>query len=150
MMKLLRSLLAGGAATAVDLLTLALLVSLFHMDPRAANVPALVAGGIVSFFGNRHFAFRAADGSVAKQALGYVAVEIVALILNGVLFDVAMHHVSSGWYGPVRLATSHVVFLAWSYPLWRFVFRVPRWPTRRGRSSIRRCWLKAKWKSPCR
>ena len=128
-MRLLRSLLAGAAATLVDLAVLAIFVSLLRVDPRVANVPALVAGGVANFVGNRHFAFRAASGALGKQALGYGAVEIVALVLNGVLFDLAIralpaaHH---GAYLAVRLVTSHVVFLVWSYPLWRFVFRPAR------------------------
>lgn len=135
-MRLLRSFLAGAAATIVDLAVLAFLVSVLGFDPRHANVPALVAGGIVNFLGNRHFAFRAADGPLAKQIFGYTAVEIVALVLNGVLFDVAMRMLPghTAFYPLVRLATSHVVFLAWSYPLWRLVF-VRAWQTSSPRTS---------------
>jgi len=124
-MRILRSFVAGGAATLVDLAVLAALVSGLGLDPRQANVPALVAGGVVNFFGNRHFAFRAGDGHLAKQAVGYGVVEMVALALNGLLFELVMRALPGhpGWYAPVRLVTSHVVFLAWSYPLWRFVFR---------------------------
>ncbi len=131
-MRLLRSFVAGAGATLVDLAVLAILVSLLHVDPRVANVPALVAGGLVSFLGNRHFAFRAASGDLGAQVLGYGAVEIVALVLNGVLFDVAMRALPSHpeLYAAVRLVTSHVVFLAWSYPLWRFVFRPGTVPAR--------------------
>ena len=67
-MRLLRSFLAGAAATVVDLAVLAFLVSVLGFDPRHANVPALVAGGIVNFLGNRHFAFRAADAPLGKLA----------------------------------------------------------------------------------
>ncbi|MBX3192352.1 MAG: GtrA family protein [Labilithrix sp.] len=127
--RVLRALLAGGAATLADLAVLALLVSVAGIDPRLANAPALLAGGVVNFLGNRHFAFRATAGSLARQATLYTLVEIIALALNGVLFDVVMRvaggHVA--WaYVAVRLATSHAVFLGWSYPLWRLVFRVPR------------------------
>jgi putative flippase GtrA len=127
MLRFLRAVVAGSAATLADLAVLAFLVSGLHLDPRTANVPALIAGGVVNFLGNRHFAFRAAHGSLAKQAVGYGAVELVALGLNGVLFDVAMQLLPGhpGWYAPVRLVTSHLVFLAWSYPLWRLVFRTP-------------------------
>lgn len=127
-LRVLRALLAGGAATLADLAVLAALVSLLGLDPRMASIPALVAGGVVNFLGNRHFAFRAARGSLAKQAVLYTVVELAALAANGVLFDVAMRLLpaSLAWaYVPVRLVTSHVVFLAWSYPLWRLVFRVP-------------------------
>lgn len=127
MLRFLRALLAGGAATAVDLATLAVLVSLFHLDPRVANVPALVAGGAVQFFANRGFVFRADKEGLARQALLFVIVETVALALNGVLYDGAMRLVppQPGLYALVRLATSNLVFVSWSYPLWRFVFRTP-------------------------
>ena len=114
------------AATASDLATLAVCVSVLHVDPRIASLPALVAGGVVNFVGNRHFAFRAEHGHLARQAMGYVVVEIVALALNGLLYDTALRTVpgASHAYWLVRLVTSHLVFLAWSYPLWRLVFRV--------------------------
>ncbi len=122
--ELLRAGAAGIAATAVDVGTLALLVSVFHVDARVASIPALVAGGVANFVGNRYFAFRAKDGDFAKQALGYTAVEVVALALNGVLYDLALRTfpVAAHAYWLVRLITSHAVFLAWSYPLWRKVF----------------------------
>lgn len=126
MLRLLRAALAGSAATLVDIAVLALLVSLFHLDPRAANVPALVAGGIVSFVGNRHFVFRATKGSIVKQAVLFAFVEIVALALNGVLFDGAMRALAAhaSFYVPIRLVTTNLVFLFFSFPLWHLVFRV--------------------------
>jgi putative flippase GtrA len=128
-LRILRALLAGGAATLADIAVLALLVSAFGLAPRVASIPALVVGGVVNFVGNRHFAFRATRGSLARQAVLYTVVELAALAANGVLFDVVMRLLPPGlaWaYVPVRLVTSHLVFLAWSYPLWRLVFRVPR------------------------
>lgn len=126
-LRIVRALLAGAGATLTDLAVLALLVSVAGVPPLVANIPALVAGGVVSFFGNRHFVFRARAGSLERQAALYVVVELVALALNGVLFDLAMRALAAHpqLYAPVRLATSHVVFLSWSYPLWRFVFRAP-------------------------
>jgi putative flippase GtrA len=124
---LLRAGIAGIAATASDLATLAVLVSVFHVDPRLANVPALLVGGVVNFLGNRYFAFRAHHGHAGKQAAGYTAVELVALALNGVLYDTVLRLVPGARpvYWLVRIATSHAVFLGWSYPLWRRVFAVP-------------------------
>ncbi len=126
----MRSGLAGAMATAVDLGVLALLVSGFGVSAHMANVPALVIGGIANFIGNRHFAFRARGGSLTHQAIGYTAVEIVALVLNGVLYEVALRVVPGGahLYWLVRIVTSHLVFLCWSYPLWRRVFRVRATP----------------------
>jgi putative flippase GtrA len=116
---------AGICATAVDLATLTLLVSGFHLSPHVANVPALVMGGLANFVGNRHFAFRSSHESLPKQALGYTVVEIVALALNGWLFELALRlfpHATHAYWA-LRLATSHMVFLLWSYPLWCFVFK---------------------------
>ncbi len=112
-------------ATGIDLATLAILVSGFHVSAQIANVPALVAGGVANFAGNRWFAFRAHGGSLPKQALGYSLVEIVALALNGWLFALALHLFprTAHAYWAVRLVTSHIVFLLWSYPLWCVVFR---------------------------
>ncbi len=124
--RLLRAGIAGAAATLVDLGVLAALVSVLHVDPRAASVPALIAGGVANFIGNRHFAFRAADGSLVRQAALYTIVEVIALVLNGLLYDnvLRLFPQTHGAYWLVRLATSHVVFLCWSYPLWRNVFKV--------------------------
>ena len=130
LLELLRAGAAGIAATLTDLGVLALLVSVFHWDPRAASIPALLAGGVANFIGNRHFAFRAAKGSLAKQAVGYTIVEVVALALNGLLYDVVLRSapVTAHAYWAVRLVTSHLVFLCWSYPLWRRVFAAPFTP----------------------
>jgi len=128
LLELLRAGAAGIAATAVDVGVLALLVSVLHWDPRAASIPALLAGGVANFLGNRHFAFRARSGSLARQAVGYTVVELVALALNGVLYDAVLRAAPAlaPGYWAVRLVTSHLVFLAWSYPLWRRVFAVPQ------------------------
>lgn len=123
-LRLLRAGIAGAAATLVDLGVLALLVSVLHVDARIANVPALIAGGIANFLGNRHFAFRASSGSLSRQAALYTVVEVIALAMNGVLFDVAVRTLPHAPYWLVRLATSHLVFLCWSYPLWAKVFKV--------------------------
>jgi putative flippase GtrA len=124
---LLRSALAGIAATGADLATLTLLVAVAHWHPRAANVPALLVGGLVNFLANREYAFRARKGNVAKQAIGYSVVEGVALALNGALYDAVLRGVphAAHFYWLVRLATTNLVFLGWSFPLWRRVFRVP-------------------------
>ena len=120
----LRAGVAGAAATLVDLGVLTLLVAVFHVNARAASIPALLAGGVANFLGNRHFAFRAATGNVARQAVLYTLVELVALAGNGVFYDVVLRAfpATQGAYWLVRLVTSHVVFLGWSYPLWRHVF----------------------------
>jgi len=124
----LRAGAAGVVATAVDLGVLAVLVSGFHVDARVASIPALICGGLANFIGNRHFAFRAQEGSLLKQAALYTLVEVLGLAYAGFLYDAALRLVphAAGLYWAVRLVTSHVVFLTWSYPLWRRVFAVPQ------------------------
>lgn len=124
--RLLRSGLAGGAATLVDLAVLSLLVSVVGLPPSAASAPALLAGGLANFFANRHFAFRAHEGSLLRQLALYVVVESGALALNGLLFEIALRLTpgAPSMYVALRLVTSHLVFLAYSYPLWHRVFSV--------------------------
>lgn len=126
--RFVRAAVTGSGATLVDLGVLSLLVQVGRWDPRAASLPALVAGGVANFLGNRHFAFRAAAGSIARQALFYTLVEVIALALNGALYDAALRAVPAAGHGywAVRLVTSHLVFVCWSYPLWRRVFSVSR------------------------
>ena len=124
--RVVRAGVAGAAATLVDLAVLGVLVSALHVDARVASVPALIAGGVANFVGNRHFAFRAQTGNLARQALLYTLVEVIALVMNGLLYDAVLRTwpMTIGAYWAVRLATSHLVFLVWSYPLWRRVFAV--------------------------
>lgn len=121
----LRAGAAGIVATGADLATLAILVSGFGVSPHVANVPALLAGGAANFAGNRWFAFRAQREPLGRQLVGYTIVELVALALNGWLFELALRLFPQAThaYWALRLATSHIVFLLWSYPLWCFVFR---------------------------
>jgi putative flippase GtrA len=123
----LRAGAAGILATAVDLGVLAVLVSGLHVDPRVASIPALLCGGLANFLGNRHFAFRAQEGSLVRQAALYTMVEAIGLAYAGLLYDVALRVVphAASFYWAVRLVTSHIVFLTWSYPLWRKVFATP-------------------------
>lgn len=120
-----RSALAGGAATVTDLIVLAVLVGVFEASPRLANVPALVAGAAVQFVGNRHFAFRASSGSVRQQLAWFALTELVTLTLNGVLYDLVASRVAltAATALLLRLALSSLVFVSWSYPVWRRVFR---------------------------
>jgi len=122
---LFRSTLVGGAATAIDLLVLFFCMQALGWSPRAANIPALIAGGVVNFRGNRAFAFRATEGRIERQATLFILAELVTLGLNGVLYDSVVRALQPG---PVpamiaRLVVQNVVFLGWSYPIWRRVFR---------------------------
>ncbi len=118
-----RSLLTGGAATLADLAVIAFAVGILHASPRAANIPALFVGATVQFFGNRHFAFRASSGKIQRQALLFVASEAVAMVLNAALY----HAAAALPLTPItavlaRAITTNIVFLLWSYPVWKRIF----------------------------
>lgn len=120
---LAKSMLAGGAATVVDLGALTFMVSLLGIAPRVASVPALALAGTVSFLGNRHFAFRAASGDRRRQAAHFVIVHLATLALNALLFDVAMRALGDRLpYWALRMVVSNVVYLSWSFPMFRRVF----------------------------
>ena len=66
LLRLARSAGAGTVSTIVDLTSITLLVELFHVSKRAANVPALTLGAITMFVGQKSSVFRAA-GDVRKE-----------------------------------------------------------------------------------
>ncbi len=120
----LRSALTGGVATLADLGVITFAVGVLHLRPTTANVPALLVGAIVQFFGNRSFAFRGQEGSLRRQAALFAITEAVTLILNGALYHAAatLFVLSTGGAVLARAITTNVVFLGWSYPVWRRVF----------------------------
>ncbi len=129
-----RSALAGGAATLVDLGVLGLLVGVVHVSAAAANLPAALAGAVVQFAGNRRFAFRS-KGPIAREALLFGAAEVVTLGLNVGLFHVVdvgaallggQGALGAGRAMLARAATTNLVFVAWSYPAWKWVFAPAR------------------------
>jgi putative flippase GtrA len=122
-----RSALTGGAATLADLAVIAFATGVLHASPRAANVPALLVGAIVQFLGNKHFAFRARGGDLRRQAALFVAAEAVALALNAALYHAVATLVPLAPATAVlaRAITTNLVFLLWSYPVWRRVFAAP-------------------------
>ena len=122
----LRSVLVGAAATIADLGVLAVAVGFFGVSARAANVPALLAGVAIQFVGNRHWAFEAAHGPLRRQLVYFTLVEVGALLLNALAYDFVARSVTLDAVGAValRLVVSAVVFVGFSFPLWRRVFHV--------------------------
>ena len=123
---LLRSMLTGLVATAADFSVLALAVGVLGLSARLANLPSLLAGSLVQFIGNRHFAFKARAGCVKRQMRWFALSEAVALSTNALLYELVAQRVSLNALTAVllRAATCTVVFLCWSYPVWRKVFAV--------------------------
>lgn len=121
---LARSMIAGAIATSVDLASLFVMVTLLGLSPRIANVPALLLAAVAMFIGQRHLAFRATEGAASSQALRFVCVHAVTLTLNAVLFDIAVRSLGSALpYWLTRLVVSNAIFLTWSFPMLRRVFR---------------------------
>ena len=122
--RLARSALIGAAATLIDLAALRALIDGLGMSPSAANVPALLLGAWVQFFGNKRFAFGDRRGGrvAIEQGAGFAAVEAGALLLNALLFQlfVARAHLP---YLAARPLSSVLVYFGFSYPLWNRIFR---------------------------
>ena len=117
-----KSLLVGGVATIADFAALTGLIELAHLRETVANVPALCVGAIVQFIGCRHLVFQAARGHLGKQLLGFAIVELATLGLNGVAFHLLVT-LADAPYWLARPVGTFVVFVGFSYPLWKWVFK---------------------------
>jgi len=123
--RFLRGAGVGIAATAADLMALAVLVELFTLAPTVANVPALLVGALVQFLGCRHLVFDAAGGSLRRQAVGFALAEAGTLALNGLAFHLLVT-LTPVPYALARPVGTFVVFVGFSYPVWHLVFRGQR------------------------
>lgn len=122
---LAKSGLVGVLATAVDLLCLALLVEGLGVAPTVANVPALLAGLAVQFFGNKHFAFGDRSRALLRQGASFAVVEAGALALNALSFHALVTLTPLSW--PLaRAVGSAAVYFGYSFPLWGRIFRPGR------------------------
>ncbi len=117
-----KSLLVGGLATLADFAALTALIELAHVREIVANVPALAVGALVQFLGCRHLVFQAARGHLGKQLLGFAVVELATLALNGVAFHLLVT-VAEAPYWLARPLGTFGVFVGFSYPLWKWVFK---------------------------
>jgi len=118
-----KTLIVGAAATLADLASLAILVQTFEFSPQQANVPSLIIGSLVQFFGNRYISFHGArEGKIAKQMFGFFIAEMGALALNAILFYALVTWTSLS-YAIARPLGTFVVFFGLSYPAWRYIFR---------------------------
>lgn len=117
-----KSLLVGGVATLADFVALTALIELAHVRETVANVPALFVGALVQFIGCRHLVFQAARGHLGKQLLGFALVEVATLALNGVAFHLLVT-LADAPYWLARPIGTFSVFVGFSYPLWKWVFR---------------------------
>lgn len=117
-----RSALIGISATGADLISLFLMVELLSIQTRWANVPALLIGVAIQFFGNKFYAFENREKAWVQQGLLFSLVEVGALLLNAGLFHfIAVIHGAP--YLLARLGVGMLVYLCFSYPLWKLVFK---------------------------
>lgn len=111
----------GGLATLVDLGLLVVLVELFGLSPEAANIPALLGGAVVQFVGCRELVFRKGKRSVRSTLVPFALVEVGTLLLNAFLF-IALVKLLPVPYAALRLLTTFIVFVGFSFPAWHWVF----------------------------
>jgi putative flippase GtrA len=125
--RFVRALIVGSGATLVDFSLFSTCIRVIGMTPIAARVPALCAGASVQFFGNRSYTFRAQAGSLSRQALFFVAVELVALGMNFGVFSWLVPRVHGVAPELVSFAGTFIVFVGFAYPMRRLViFKLPR------------------------
>jgi putative flippase GtrA len=120
--QLLKSAGVGLLATVADLVALFALVELGGLAPTLANVPALLIGAAVQFVGCRHVVFGAAGGSLRRQLAGFAAAEAATLLLNALAFH-ALVTMTPLPYGFARPLGTFLVFVLFSFPMWKLVFR---------------------------
>ena len=120
--KLSRSVVVGLIATAADWASLIVLVQVFKVRPEIANLPTICLGSVIQFFGNRNWAFRAENGKLRLQAFGFAGVELCSLFLNWLGFHLMFRYTHVPYF-LIRPLVTTAIYLAFSYPLWHFVFR---------------------------
>jgi putative flippase GtrA len=131
---LMRSSMIGVMATACDLSTLLLLMWVFHLPEKIANIPSLIPGLIVMFFGNKYFAFEDHSKQVVRQGARFLYVETWAFIINVLLFNELVTEfgfqehqpdgILPGWMMPLlaRMIGTAITYFTFSFPFWTFIF----------------------------
>lgn len=118
----------GIAATLLDWSVLVISVRILHVPQAWAIIPAFLAGLLVQFVGNQRYAFRAratAPAALWRQARRFALVEAGSLALNALIYNLLRDaaHVD---YRAARVVAGLLVYLAFSLPLWHWVFANPR------------------------
>ena len=125
---LMRSSLIGVLATASDLTTLFSLMWFFDLDEKIANVPSLIPGLVVMFFGNKYFAFEDHSRHVVKQGTRFLYVETWVFIINVLLFHMLVkewgfqHENGSLLPYLARMIGTAITYFTFSFPFWTFIF----------------------------
>ena len=115
-----RSAVASGVATLLDGVIAWSLTLLLYVPGTASTLIGAVAGGVMNWLLNRHWAFRS-RGAVGREAFRYALVSAVAALLN--TLGVAWLEAPLGFRG-AWLVTRVGVFCGFTFVLFRaFVFR---------------------------
>lgn len=118
-----RSAVVGIVATIADFAVLGLCVGLLRMPDWVGKVFSLSAGTSIQFIGSRHYAFRAQRGRLGRQLKWFVLAEAFAFVLTVVVFRVLVRYLQV----PIvvaNLLSGSIVYFGFSYPIWKWVFRV--------------------------
>lgn len=125
-LRFLRALIVGSGATLVDFSLFTTCIRVAGVAPTVARVPALCAGALVQFFGNRVYTFRAQAGHISRQARWFIAAELLALAFNWLLFRTLVAHIHGVPPELLSFVGTFLVFVTFAYPLRRLViFKVP-------------------------
>ncbi len=117
-------------ATAVDYITMIVLVSLVGIRAVPATPISATAGAITSFTFGRHFTYRAAaDVAPRHQLWRFVLVSGSSLALN-TLGEFLLHDVAGLQYIVARVITSLLVSGGWNYPMSKYFVFSGRPPSR--------------------
>lgn len=116
-------------STAVDYLSMILLVSLAGMRPVPATAIAAGAGAVTSFTASRHFTYRATEVGAGRQLWRFALVSGSSLGLN-TLGEYLLHDRVGLQYILARVITSIAVSGGWNYPMLKYFVFSGRPPSR--------------------
>lgn len=120
-----RSLMVGAAATVLDILILLICVKLFGASNRVGAMIGVFFGSTFTFFANRHFAFRDHKPAMAPQAVKFVTVTAVSMVIHGQF----VHILADNFGVPVvlsKMAADIAVFSVGQLLMLRYIV-FPKW-----------------------
>lgn len=121
--RLAKSVITGGLASVVDMAVLVALVEFCSVTPEVANLPSLVLGSFIQFWGNRHFAFGVTTREgMRRHLVQFVIVEIISFALNAIGYWAILKWTGIH-YAIARPIVIAVVYVGFSFPAWGKIFK---------------------------
>lgn len=115
---------ASLIASAIDYITMLLLVELAGIWDVAASIIGLIVGGISNFIIGRIWVFKANEQKIPGQAFKYFLVWIGSLLLNAFGFYLMRHYAASIDYRLSKILVSITIGFSYNYFLQKkFVYR---------------------------